>query len=30
MFDETVQPSLLLGAGLVTAGIVIVTRFSGK
>jgi O-acetylserine/cysteine efflux transporter len=30
MFDETIQPSLLLGAGLVTAGIVIVTRFSGK
>lgn len=30
MFDETIQPGLLLGAGLVTAGIVIVTRFSGK
>lgn len=30
LFDETIQPSLLLGAGLVTAGIVIVTRFSGK
>jgi drug/metabolite transporter (DMT)-like permease len=30
MFEEIIQPSLLLGAGLVTAGIVIVTRFSGK
>jgi drug/metabolite transporter (DMT)-like permease len=30
LFDETIQPSLLLGAGLVTVGIVIVTRFSGK
>ncbi|MCJ7755249.1 MAG: DMT family transporter [Thermoanaerobaculales bacterium] len=30
MFDETIQPSLLLGASLVTIGIVIVTRFSGK
>ena len=30
MFDETIDPSLLLGASLVTIGIVIVTRFSGK
>jgi drug/metabolite transporter (DMT)-like permease len=30
MFNETIHSSLLLGAGLVTAGIVIVTRFSGK
>ena len=29
MFDETINPGLLLGAGLVTSGIVIVTRFSG-
>jgi drug/metabolite transporter (DMT)-like permease len=30
MFDEIINPSLLLGAGLVTIGIVIVTRFSGR
>ena len=30
LFDETIHPELLIGAGLVTAGIVIVTRFSGK
>lgn len=30
LFDEVIQPGLLVGAGLVTAGIVIVTRFSGK
>ncbi len=30
MFDEAIHASLLWGAGLVTAGIVIVTRFSGK
>lgn len=30
LFDETIHSRLLLGAGLVTAGIVIVTRFSGR
>ena len=30
MFDETINASLLLGASLVTIGIVIVARFSGK
>ena len=29
-FDETIQPSLLFGAALVTVGIIVVTRFSGK
>lgn len=30
LFGETINPDLLLGASLVTAGIVIVTRFGGK
>ncbi len=30
MFNETINPDLLVGASLVTAGIVIVTRFSGR
>jgi drug/metabolite transporter (DMT)-like permease len=30
LFNETINPDLLIGASLVTVGIVIVTRFSGR